>query len=698
MTPTNGFADESPASVELGIEGFAKRGYWAQARCDDARQIKSVHGFDGEGFPLTTETSGSSPGGVSYVKLGRELEQLSVRLASGEILHRPITRSRQTIVTSLQQLVLVVGGDIDLAGAIKLRRRAPDETIVGHDIRRPALLPLHPLGYDGVDALILCTANTAWLNELTDQHWEAIDRWVRSGGCLVISAGVSAVEVFGEAGKLTRFLSGKFGGPTKQRETSGIEAFVRAGTPIQTRDEIGRIVGIPAYSMDELRGQVLTEDGTGNQRTPWLVQSAHGMGTVLLVATDLDAGPLAVWRDRPRFVGKILDTVLGFTDESDMVRSGQVRHLGFTDLAGQLRASLDQFAGVWLVPFSLIAGLLATYVLLLGPVDYFLLRQFGGQMHWTWLTFPLVVLGTSIVAGVLVNRVKSDVVQLNQVDLVDVDLASGDVRARTWAHLYSPSTQSFGLELQPGRAWELEETGCEFSWQGLPGGGFSGLEGQGAISPIVASYTNPLRFTGDRLLATLADVGVPARSTRSFTGTWNGQADFVTAAPLLMDREGLLGGEFSNPLPIALRDAAIVCDQWYYKVGTLKPGQVFSMSSADRPLNFSYRLMRRRVGQRSDRDFSDLTTPWDRASFDIARIMEMLMFHEAASGRSYTNLMHQFHGELDLTGHLQMQVAVLFGRLETAASRVLLQAGEAEAEAEIKNWAFGRILIPVNRK
>jgi len=63
----------------------------------------------------------------------------------------------------------------------------------------------------------------------------------------------------------------------------------------------------------------------------------------------------------------------------------------FDDLAGQLRSSLEQFRGVRLAPFFVVASLLVLYILLIGPGDYFLLRRLRRGMQWTWLTFPAVV-------------------------------------------------------------------------------------------------------------------------------------------------------------------------------------------------------------------------------------------------------------------------------------------------------------------
>ena len=42
---------------------------------------------------------------------------------------------------------------------------------------------------------------------------------------------------------------------------------------------------------------------------------------------------------------------------------GHVTELGYTDLIGQLHMALSQFAGVQLVPFAVVAALVAVYIL-----------------------------------------------------------------------------------------------------------------------------------------------------------------------------------------------------------------------------------------------------------------------------------------------------------------------------------------------
>ena len=103
---------------------------------------------------------------------------------------------------------------------------------------------------------------------------------------------------------------------------------------------------------------------------------------------------------------------------------GQMTHVGYDDISGQLRSALDQYSRVTLVRFAWVAGLLVLYILVLGPVDFFGLHRLG-RPQWTWGTFPLIVIAFCLLAIWLSQRWKGSRVAVNQLDVVDVELEQG---------------------------------------------------------------------------------------------------------------------------------------------------------------------------------------------------------------------------------------------------------------------------------
>ena len=230
-----------------------------------------------------------------------------------------------------------------------------------------------------------------------------------------------------------------------------------------------------------------------------MIRSALGMGTVCVVTADLDVGFIAEWKGRDRLVASLLDDLMGTHSQGndrpdESRRNSAVTHLGFSDLSGQLRAALDQFPGVRLVPFSLIAGVALLFVILIGPMDYFVLRRFAPRMEWTWLTFPLTLLGVSGLALGLANSWKGATPKRNVVDLLDIDTVTGTTRCTSWAHLYPVNAGQFPIDAEPNleildaTAWESEPPDDSFRGKACLGLALAGckteLRRQHRASPI----------------------------------------------------------------------------------------------------------------------------------------------------------------------------------------------------------------------
>ncbi len=188
---------------------------------------------------------------------------------------------------------------------------------------------------------------------------------------------------------------------TSQRETTGVEQYAAA---TQRLDQAAGAIEfqVPMSVLKEPRGIVEVFEGFGVGRRPAVMRHGVGLGRVTFVAFDLDQSPFREWTDRPRLVARLLGPLLGEQDPTGPQWASEntsVESQGVPDLLGQLRVALDQFDRVRLVPFSLTAGLIAVYLLLIGPLDYWWLKR-KRRMEWTWLTFPLIVLAfLGLVAG-----------------------------------------------------------------------------------------------------------------------------------------------------------------------------------------------------------------------------------------------------------------------------------------------------------
>ena len=148
-----------------------------------------------------------------------------------------------------------------------------------------------------------------------------------------------------------------------------------------------------------------------------------------LIALDVDQKPFADWPDRALFWVKALDLQRAGRRPAVGARIGGggavLSARASPTSPSQLRAALEQFPGVKLIPFGWVAFFIFLYILLIGPGDYFFLKKVLKRMELTWITFPTIVVTVSLLAYFAAYVVKGNELRVNKVDVVDVDQAAG---------------------------------------------------------------------------------------------------------------------------------------------------------------------------------------------------------------------------------------------------------------------------------
>src|SRR5262249_52461392 len=155
--------------------------------------------------------------------------------------------------------------------------------------------------------------------------------------------------------------------------------------------------------------------------TPLLVRMPYGRGSISVLAFDLDKGPFTAWTGRVAFwkmlLEKLAPRVTNPVDEPGGARWGK-GGASNTDLATEVQRELDKF-DVPVISFGWVALFIVLYILVVGPLDYFILKKVFKRLEWTWITFPAVVLLISAVAYFTAYAVKGNDLKINQADLVD---------------------------------------------------------------------------------------------------------------------------------------------------------------------------------------------------------------------------------------------------------------------------------------
>ena len=717
---SNAYAQPSPAlprppeilAVEVGLSGHYKAGHWTAVRVtlrggsEPVRGQLSVTVPDGDGVPsrvaepIALEPDRDTTAMLS-ARFGRLDSQMDVELRAGEeVVANKAFRSSSTpaadgyspALPSTFRLIATLASDsAGVEQAMGVLREESDEKTVAFQLDSASPLPTRWYGLESLDTLVLSTSDPDTYASLKPDgpEIEALDQWVRMGGKLLIALGSQAESVLAEGAPLARFVPGRLQRTVVLRQTGALEAYAGGAVPVP-RGPGGRLE-FRAPQLDAVQGVVEAREGN----LPLVIRSARGLGQVIFLAADLDASPLRSWPDRGLLVARLLDWT---PEPGDELREGSaLMHYGFTDMSGQLRRALDQYRGV--APFSLwiVAAPVGAYLLLIGPVDYFLLRRFSPRMEFTWITFPLIVIGFSAGAYLLGHRFKGREVRVNQVTLVDVDAESKQLRGTWWAGMFSPRMDRYDLSLlPPGESNKLPRADSTvFSWLGLPGHALGGMD------PVAATPVNvrqPYAFSPQ--LDAISEIPIQVWATKSLTARWHGPAAAVPDTRLA-DEDGVPVGTVVNTLDFPLEDCLLAYGRWAYQLGTLEPGQAARVGPMIPRRELRTLLTGRKLVRDETDKFQQESTPYDPSSVDPAYILRTMMFFDMAGGRRYTGLMNRYQEFVDLSGLLKTNRAILVGSVPSTSvakcGATLSVHGEPVAGPQDRQWAVYRFVLPVQQ-
>ncbi|QDV75696.1 hypothetical protein [Botrimarina mediterranea] len=729
-------AAESPKIVgaHLGLGDGYKVGFWAPLRVvvegGDAPVGVTVLAItpdsDGVGVATTTPSArpfSTQPGVKSeerlYVRVGQQNAPIEVRVyADGRQIDRrvfPVTNGDFEKIkagkelplanSAINRLFVQLGADVGAA----FESDAEGYGAVGNAatlITNPDDLPPDAIGYDGVDAVVLTTgaraldASAGWLGQLTanDPRLSALVEWVRGGGRLVLSCGAASATMLAEGGPLAELLPGDYAGPSSIADTSAIERFADvSGAP--DMGVINQGVGTLNLALVENpRGQVLAHAGRTATETPLVIRAPVGFGEVTFVAFDLDAPAIANWNGRDALVRQLLRLPFNPPDESRRYGDWRVWQ---QDLVNTLLAKLDdEFVGVRTTPFLAIVGLVVLYLLLIGPGDYFFVKNVLRRVEATWVTFPILVAATSAAAYFGAYWLKGDKLRVNQVEIIDIDTADGATRGRLITHLFSPTAKRYDVSLAPKTLTgeSMTPTASGTAWLGKPSMGLGGMQSsssnsQSGVAPNYQIDATPL-VAGPLQGPTVAGMPVQVWSTKTLVSRYSGETGRVVESQLAPDGGGLVEGSVTNDTGIDLADCRLLYGTWAWKLGAMGDGETKSVDPGVSPLRITTLL-----GKASE------TNPYARNNrwTTIAAMGDALSVGSLTSsdGEAASRYLH----DLDLANHLAAGKAILLAQIDDGprtelvrAEGPLVELGENEETLPSqRSWVFVRFLLPIEK-
>jgi hypothetical protein len=175
---------------------------------------------------------------------------------------------------------------------------------------------------------------------------------------------------------------------------------------------------------------------------PLIRESSRGKGRVAFVALDLSGSPLDAWGGTRLFWERLLLTGAQYGEGLPVdVSPRQLR-------SQQMAYALSNLPSLDLPSVRGLSVLLLVYILLVGPINYLVLR-WTRRLQWAWVTIPLLTLLFSGGAFALGYALRGTDLILNQVALVTAG-RDGTAHVDSYVGLFSPSRQSYELEVEGG--------------------------------------------------------------------------------------------------------------------------------------------------------------------------------------------------------------------------------------------------------
>lgn len=416
--------------AEAGFDGIARENNWVPVTINVANNGPSLEGelrvlVRGSGTSeLVYSTPLSLPNQSNkqvtlYVFLPAFLSRdLAVQLVDAE--DRPVVTTTTAPLLQLNQNGLLYGivsddpSDLDfLENVTGSHGRAAVAYLGVEDI------PETGAALNPVDVLVFTNVDSGRLN---DRQLAALEAWTTTGGLLVVTGGLSGPQ-------------------TTAAFIDWLPVTVEGSRPVDDLPELRQAAGV---EFRDPGPYVLTEAGlTEGEATllhetmPLLARRSWGNGSVTFLALDPHVAPLLDWAGNEDFWATVVTADL----PPPVWVNGPQQNYSAAN-------AVTRLPSLGLPSVFLLICFLGIYVLIIGPVNYLVLRRLN-RRELAWLTIPALVLffcGLSYVTGVVFA---GNNITINQVSLVYGEAGSDQGKVTSLLALYSPQRDRFDMTL-PG--------------------------------------------------------------------------------------------------------------------------------------------------------------------------------------------------------------------------------------------------------
>lgn len=399
-------------------------------------------------------------------------------------------------------------------------------------------LPDRAQAWGALDVLIMSNIDTG---TFTPQQKQALKSWIAAGGKLLVTGGTNWQST--TAG-LQDLLPVDLTATSRVDSLSQLQAYVKDQTALEQEVTL-------AKGQIQPGAQVLVQqDGT-----PLIVQKSIGSGTVYFFAADPALQPLSNWNG----MKNVYEHLLGSKIQQPSWTSGQ----WYDYRANQALATIPELG---LPSIFYICGLLALYIVIIGPLNYFVLRRVK-RRELAWVTIPvLVIIFTAFSYGTGFSY-RGVTPTINRLAVAQAWDGVEQAQVRALVGVYSPVRAKYDLEASDGFVFQPFQDSemslqADNNWATLQ-------QGSSMVMPQV-----PLEI-GD--MESVTAVGsIPA-------------LEFSHDLVIKLSRSyPTMSGTITNKSKYTIKDAVLITPGNWVRLGTIAPGKtktanVSLMSGPDGP-------------------------------------------------------------------------------------------------------------------
>lgn len=285
-------------------------------------------------------------------------------------------------------------------------------------------IPERPEPLGGLSAIVWA-GDSSLLNE---NQRRAMERWIGDGGQLIVLGGgdwQARTDAFADLLPLDDIAGVDDVPQAAFAAWSGeAEAPLESATVSTGRVRDG---ALPLVTTDD--GEILVS------------MRPVGAGRVILVGSDLATDEFRAWPGSQRLWSRLLPTNAAL----EQFFGGQIPIR--QELENSMNGALSTLPALDVPPAELLLLVIVAYILLIGPVSYFVLRRVD-RRELAWVTAPLLVVLFTACSYGIGRTMKGGDVLVNEISVIRTAAEGGSATVDTFAGIVSPDRSTYDLTVE----------------------------------------------------------------------------------------------------------------------------------------------------------------------------------------------------------------------------------------------------------